>query len=86
MFCKLHCKHDERILPKHVSRQGNDAKKNAATGSGSVDSYTETTGEAACFNFRGKEFDAERIAANKSKWEEVLCKCRDAFPALYAYA
>ena len=85
MFCKLHCKHDEIRLPENAFRQENGAKNDAAAVSGSDASYAGTTGEAACFNFRGKKFEAERIAANKSKWEQVLCKCCDASPALYEY-
>ena len=86
MLCKLHCKHDERTLLKGVSRQGNRTENNTAPGPGSVGSYIETTGETACFNFRGKKFEAKRIAANKSKWEDVLSKFCAEYPHVEKYA
>jgi hypothetical protein len=67
MFCKLHCKHDVKRLPEDAFRQENGAKNNAAAVSGSNASYTGTTGKAACFDFKGKLYDAERKAAHKSK-------------------
>jgi hypothetical protein len=75
-----------KILREDAFRQENGAKNDAAAGSGSDVSYAGTTGEAACFNFRGKKFDAERKAGLKLKWEGVLRKCRRAFPTLCEYA
>ena len=86
MFCKVHCKHDAKSSAGDALRQENGAKNDVAVVSGSNSSSAGMTGEAACLGFKAKLYDAERKAENKIKWEEVFCKCCDAFPDLCEYA
>ena len=86
MFCERHCKHDAKSSAGDALRQENGAKNDVAVVSGSNSSSAGTTDKAACFVFRAKLHDAERKAEYKSKWEDVLRKCCDAFPTLCEYA
>ena len=85
-FCEDH--QDANSSAGDSSSQENGAKDDAASVSGSDSdaSNAGTTGAPACFDFHAKLYDTQRKAENKTKWEEVLCKCHDAFPALYEYA
>jgi hypothetical protein len=87
MFCKVHHKcHEEGPLSKDVFRQGIPTDNNAARSHGSVVSITGTAGDPAIFNFMEKKFDAERKAAQKIKWENVLSKFCAEYPSMEIYA
>ena len=84
MFCESHSSNE--TTQEAVTRQEMRTENNAASGAVSPVSHVGLIGQPACLIAMGKKSDMERIAKNKSNWEEVLRKCRDAFPSLYDMA